>query len=210
MEQTGRIPEAVIRRLPRYYRYLEELERRGEIRISSSKMSEEIGFNASQIRRDLNCFGGFGQQGYGYSVDKLKREIAHILGLDRQYNMVLAGAGNIGQALLRYANFAERGYNIVGIFDVAPGLIGTVMDGVPILPMGELERFVKEKNVDIGVICTPMEAAQEVASRMARAGIRGIWNFAPIDVRVGEKVAVENVHLNDGLYVLSFRMGTQL
>ena len=198
-----KISEAVIHRLPKYYRYLTELEREGEARVSSAKMSRDMDLNASQIRRDLNCFGGFGQQGYGYSVPKLKAEIAQILGIDKQYKMVLVGAGNLGHALLRYPRFKEQGFNILGLFDIDPSRV----DNKDIFNVEEMESFIKKRGgVDIGVICTPKSAAQETAERLAACGVRGIWNFAPQDVVLEGDISIENVHINDGLYVLCFRL----
>lgn len=201
-----RIPEAVIRRLPKYFRYLKEMEERGAVRVSSSKMSRDLGFNASQIRRDLNCFGGFGQQGYGYSVPKLRSEIARIMGLNREHTVAVIGAGNIGQALVSYDRFAREGFKVAAIFDVAPGRIGQEAGGQRIRPLSELEDFVKKTPVEIGVICTPQSAAQDTADLLVRLGFRGIWNFAPIDVQVPAGVSLENVHLNDSLYVLAYRL----
>lgn len=202
-----RVSEAVIRRMPKYYRYLTELELAGEVRISSSKMSRDLGLNASQIRRDLNCFGGFGQQGYGYSVEKLRREIARILGLDKQYNAVIVGAGNMGTALLRYSNFDQMGFHMIGIFDIEK--TGTTVGGKKVLPMEQLGAFVRERQVSIGIICTPRSAAQQTADALAGAGVRAIWNFAPADVHAREGVAVENVRLNDSLYVLCYSMNAE-
>ena len=203
-ENPQRISEAVIHRLPKYYRYLEELERQGETRVSSAKMSRDMSLNASQIRRDLNCFGGFGQQGYGYSVPKLKMEIAQILGIDKQYKVVIIGAGNLGHALLRYPRFKEEGFNILGLFDNNKDLI----DNEKIFDVENLESFILEHGgVDIGVICTPKAVAQQIATKLAACGVKGIWNFAPEDVKVKD-VPVENVHLNDGLYVLCYRLNS--
>ena len=198
-----KISEAVIHRLPRYYRYLTELEREGEARVSSAKMSKDMGLNASQIRRDLNCFGGFGQQGYGYSVPKLKAEIAQILGIDKQYKMVIVGAGNLGHALLRYPRYKEQGFIILGLFDNDPARV----DNKDVFDVNEMESFIeKAGGVDIGIICTPKSAAQQTAERLAACGVRGIWNFAPQDVELEGEVSIENVHINDGLYVLCYRL----
>lgn len=201
-----KISQAVIRRLPRYYRYLEELETTGTDKISSSQMSKEMGLNASQIRRDLNCFGGFGQQGYGYSVTKLKKEIAHILGLDKRYNVIIIGAGRIGQALLGYKNFREEGFDIVAVFDSSDYKIGAELEGVPISDSRGLSKYLSENTVDVAIICTPKEVAQVTADALVSYGIKAIWNFAPVDVAVRRGVAVENVHLSDSLYVLSYKL----
>ncbi len=200
-----RVSEAVIRRLPKYYRQLQELEKRGVERISSSELSNEMGFNASQIRQDFNCFGGFGQQGYGYQVSVLLREISSILGLTHVYNIVIIGAGNIGKALARYAGFGKEGYCVKGVFDVRPDLIGKDLSGVTVSDAAELDAFLAETPIDIGVICTQKEDAQEIAEKLVKNNVHAIWNFAPIDVHV-ENASVENVHLSDSLYVLSYRL----
>ena len=203
---SEKISPAVIRRLPRYYRYLEELESKGIDKISSSQMSMEMSLNASQIRRDLNCFGGFGQQGYGYSVGKLKKEIARILGLDKRYNVIIVGAGRIGQALLGYKNFMLEGFNIVDIFDNDPAKVGAFIEGRMVQDIGKMEKYLKDKDIDIAIICTPKEYAQQSADLLVSFGIKAIWNFAPTDVAVRRGVAVENVHLSDSLYVLSYKL----
>lgn len=204
-DNSGKISEAVIHRLPKYYRYLNELEKWGETKISSARMSRDMGLNASQIRRDLNCFGGFGQQGYGYSVGKLKGEIASILGIDKTYKAVIVGAGNLGHALLRYPSFKKQGFDILGLFDINEDLV----DNKEIFDAKTLESFIEEHGgVDIGIICTPKDAARDVAYRLADAGVKGIWNFAPEDVSI-PGVPVENVHLNDGLYVLCYRLNAE-
>lgn len=204
--QDNRISEAVIHRLPRYYRYLSELEITGIERVSSSRMSHEMNLNASQIRRDLNCFGGFGQQGYGYQVSRLKLEIMKILGIGSSYRAVIVGVGNIGQALLKYPHFADEGYHIVAVFDADPNLIGRELGDMPIRAMSELASFVKEKKVDIGIIAVPKAYAQKTSDELVSLGVKGIWNFAPVDVEVRRGVSVENVHLSDSLYILSYHM----
>lgn len=203
---SEKISPAVIRRLPKYYRYLEELESKKIDKISSSQMSIEMGLNASQIRRDLNCFGGFGQQGYGYSVEKLKKEIARILGLDQRYNVIVIGAGRIGQALMGYKNFMLEGFNVVDIFDNDPAKVGTEVLGREVMDVARLAPYLEEKNIDIAIICTPKEYAQQSADLLVSFGIKAIWNFAPTDVAVRRGVAVENVHLSDSLYVLSYKL----
>jgi len=203
---SEKISSAVIRRLPKYYRYLEDLQSKGIDKISSSKMSSDMGLNASQIRRDLNCFGGFGQQGYGYSVIKLKKEITHILGLDKRYNVIIVGAGRIGHALLGYRNFSLEGFNIMDVFDNSPQRIGETMEDKTVRSIDELGGYLEENHVDIAVICTPKEAAQKSADMLVSLGIKAIWNFAPVDVEVRRGVVVENVHLSDSLYVLSYQL----
>lgn len=204
--QDNRISDAVIHRLPKYYRYLSELEAAGVERVSSSRMSNEMNLNASQIRRDLNCFGGFGQQGYGYQVSRLKQEIMRILGIGSSYQAVIVGAGNIGQALLKYRHFSNEGYHIVAIFDTDKAIIGREVGGVRVRPMSELTDFVKDNRVDIGIITVPKPYAQKTADELVSLGVKGIWNFAPVDVQVRRGVSVENVHLSDSLYILSYHM----
>lgn len=206
VESNSGISEAVIRRLPKYHRYLTDLELMGEKKVSSAKMSEDLCLNASQIRRDLNCFGGFGQQGYGYNVSKLKDAISKILHIDRQYNVIIIGAGNMGRALMRYPYYKGMGFKVLAAFDSNPALIGTTTSGCEILDISKIEKFCAEHEVDIGIIATPKEAVLDVADLLTKLGIHAIWNFAPVDVYERDGVAVENVHLNDGLYVLCYKM----
>lgn len=200
-----RVSEAVIHRLPKYYRHLQELQARGVERISSGELSVEMGFNASQIRQDFNCFGGFGQQGYGYQVSVLLREIGNILGLNRVYNMAIIGAGNIGKALARYTGFAKEGFNVKAVFDIRPEMVGRVLSGVEVAHVDTLNDYLAENPIDIGVICTQKESAQEIAEKLVQGGVKAIWNFAPIDVEV-DGARIENVHLSDSLFVLSYRL----
>jgi redox-sensing transcriptional repressor len=204
--QDSRISDAVVRRLPKYYRYLSELETAGIERVSSSRMSIDMNLNASQIRRDLNCFGGFGQQGYGYQVGRLKQEIMKILGIGSLYKAVIVGAGNIGQALLKYRHFDEEGYHIAAVFDADPAIIGREVDALTVRSMNELPRFMKENKVDIGIIAVPKRYAQQMADDLVSMGVRGLWNFAPVDVAARRGISVENVHLSDSLYILSYHM----
>ncbi|MDD5016768.1 MAG: redox-sensing transcriptional repressor Rex [Eubacteriales bacterium] len=204
--QDNKISDAVIRRLPKYYRYLSELEAAGVERISSSRMSKEMNLNASQIRRDLNCFGGFGQQGYGYQVLRLKQEIMKILGIGNAYKVIVVGAGNIGQALLKYKNFTNEGYNIVAVFDADEKMIGKNINGITVRPMSALPEFFAVNMIDIGIIAVPKPYAQKTADELVVLGVRAIWNFAPLDVEVRRGISVENVHLSDSLYVLSYHM----
>ena len=201
-----KISEAVVHRLPKYYRYLNDLEQKGIERISSWKMSSDLDLNASQIRRDLNCFGGFGQQGYGYQVIKLKEEIKKILGLGKKYAAVILGAGNIGQALINYLGFEKEGYNIAALFDVNEKLIGKELHGKKIYDMKDLGAYITENPVDIGIIATPKEVAQQAANLLMQYNVKAIWNFAPMDVTVQKGVKLENVHLSDSLYVLCYRI----
>ncbi|WP_250160311.1 redox-sensing transcriptional repressor Rex [Clostridiisalibacter paucivorans] len=200
---------AVIRRLPKYYRYLTELLEKDITRISSQELSKLTGFTASQIRQDLNNFGGFGQQGYGYNVEELQIEVGKILGLNRIYKTVLVGAGNLGQAIADYRGFEEAGFKLLALFDKNPKLIGLQIRGIEIKDVDYLEDFIVENGVEIGIICTPKEGSQEVADMLSRSGIKGIWNFAPADLRVPEEIIVENVHLNESLFTLSYLLKQQ-
>lgn len=199
-----KVSNAIIRRLPRYRRYLNELRKQGVKKISSNELSELIGYTASQIRQDLNTFGGFGQQGYGYSVDSLFNEINKILGLDREYKTIVVGIGNLGQAITNYTYYYKIGFNIVGLFDVNPKLVGLSINDVLVRDFSEMSDFVKENDIDIAIICVNRENAQKVTDVLVDAGIEGIWNFAPVDLDVPNDVAVENVHLSDSLHTLSF------
>ncbi|WP_318709230.1 redox-sensing transcriptional repressor Rex [Candidatus Acetatifactor stercoripullorum] len=201
------ISQAVISRLPRYFRYLGELKDEGVERISSQELSELMKVTASQIRQDFNNFGGFGQQGYGYNVEYLYREIGKILGLDEKHNFIIIGAGNLGQALGNYLNFERRGFIFRGMFDKNPALVGKDVRGVKVMPMEEMERFVKENDIDIAVLTIPKSGAEEVAERLVANGIRAIWNFAHVDLNVPEGIQVENVHLSDSLMKLSYNIG---
>ena len=199
-----KVSNAIILRLPRYRRYLNELRKQGVKKISSNELSELIGYTASQIRQDLNTFGGFGQQGYGYSVDSLFQEINKILGLDREYKTIVVGIGNLGQAITNYTYYYKIGFNIVGLFDVNPKLVGLSINDVLVRDFSEMSDFVKENDIDIAIICVNRENAQKVTDVLVDAGIEGIWNFAPVDLNVPNDVAVENVHLSDSLHTLSF------
>ena len=200
------ISQAVIRRMPRYYRYLGELLDAGVERISSNELSVRMKVTASQIRQDLNNFGGFGQQGYGYNVQYLYEEIGKILGLDRQHNIIVVGAGNMGQALANYVKFEKRGFMITGLFDVNPALAGWSVRGIEIHMMDELPEFVKHQRVDIAVLTLPKEKAEQAAEQLVKLGIRAIWNFAHLDLELPDDVVVENVHLSDSLMQLSYNI----
>ena len=200
------ISKAVISRLPRYYRYLGELLGDGVERISSNELSKRMKVTASQIRQDLNNFGGFGQQGYGYNVKYLYTEIAKILGIDRQHNIIIIGAGNLGQAIANYANFEKRGFMIKGMFDINPRLIGLVVRGIEIRGVEDLEQFIVENEVQIAALTIPKTKAPEIADRVIKAGVKAIWNFAHTDLVVPDDVVVENVHLSESLMRLSYRV----
>lgn len=205
-KEPTRISNAVIKRLPRYRRYLRELEKKGVEKISSNELSRLIGYTASQIRQDLNNFGGFGQQGYGYNVSDLYNEISSILGLDRNYKMVIVGAGNLGQAIANYTHYYKAGFLVDGIFEVNPRLIGLKINDINVMDYENMVSYVEENQVDIGIICTSKENAQEVADKLCFAGVKGIWNFAPVDLEVPGHVHIENVHLSDSLHSLAYHM----
>ena len=200
------ISQAVIGRLPRYYRYLGELLSNGVERISSSDLSKRMHVTASQIRQDLNNFGGFGQQGYGYNVKYLHTEIGKILGLNVNRNFVIIGAGNLGQALANYAGFERSGFILKGIFDVNPRLEGVSIRGIPIRMMDDLKAFIMENNIEIAVLTIPKTKAAEVAQMLADTNIKGIWNFAATDLHLPKEVVVENVHLAESLMRLSYKV----
>ena len=200
------ISQAVITRLPRYYRFLGELKDKGVDRISSQELADIMNATASQIRQDFNNFGGFGQQGYGYNVELLYKEIGKILGLDRQHHMVLIGSGNLGHCLANYVNFERRGFIFDGCFDSNPDLIGKSIRGIEIMPMERMEEFIKENNIDMAVITIPKSGAVEVADRLVKCGIKAIWNFAHVDLPVPDSVTVENVHLSESLMRLSYNL----
>ena len=203
MEKKKNISMAVIRRLPKYHRYLNELVKNDVDRISSKELSEKIGFTASQIRQDLNCFGDFGQQGYGYNVKELCKEIDAILGLTKEYNTIIVGAGNIGQAIANYINFEKLGFSLKGIFDINPKLLGLKIHDIEIQDIDNVDAFLKKNNVNIAIICVPRKSAQKVAEIIIKNNVKGIWNFAPVDLVTPDDVIVENVHLSDSLLTLS-------
>ncbi|MDD6806237.1 MAG: redox-sensing transcriptional repressor Rex [Lachnospiraceae bacterium] len=206
--QDKMISQAVISRLPRYFRYLGELKNEGIERISSQELSARMQVTASQIRQDFNHFGGFGQQGYGYNVNYLYSEIANILGLNEEHNLIIIGAGHLGQALVNYMNFERRGFIFRGIFDNNPALWGTTIRGIEVMPMDRIEQFVRENAVDIAVLSIPKDGAVSVANDLVRFGIKAIWNFAHVDLLLPKEVKVENVHLSDSLMKLSYMLAS--
>ena len=208
MEQR-KISRAVISRLPRYYRYLGDLLEAGVERISSSDLSKKMHVTASQIRQDLNNFGGFGQQGYGYNVKYLYTEIGKILGLDRCHNFIIIGAGNLGQALANYASFERSGFILKSLFDVNPRLEGVTIRGRPVRMVDELEDFLKNNDIEIAALTLPKSKAIEVADILVDNGVKGIWNFAHTDLSLPKDVVVENVHLSDTLMKLSYNLCQQ-
>lgn len=204
MDKDNKVSITVIRRLPKYYRYLGELLDKGINRISSQELSKLTGFTASQIRQDLNNFGGFGQQGYGYNVEELHMQLGKILGLETVYKAVIAGAGNLGQAIANYRGFEDAGFKVLSLFDKNPKVIGLSIRGKQIKDVDQMIEFIKDNNVDIGIITSPKESAQELADKFVNAGVKAIWNFAPIDLVVPEDLIVENVRLNESLFTLSY------
>ncbi|MDO4487898.1 MAG: redox-sensing transcriptional repressor Rex [Eubacteriales bacterium] len=200
------ISRAIIKRLPRYYRYLGELIDEGVEHISSSGLAHIMGVTASQIRQDLNNFGGFGQQGYGYNVKNLYDEVAKILHIDRIHKIVIVGAGNLGHALAQYANFERRGFDIVALFDRDEKVIGTTVGGKPVYAIDELTKFVNDNEVEIVALTIPKEAAREIAEKLKDTNIKGILNFAHTDLHVSENITVENVHLTDYIMRLCYKM----
>jgi len=198
----------VIRRLPRYYRYLGELLDQDIKRISSKELSKKMNVTASQIRQDLNCFGGFGQQGYGYNVEYLHQEISQILGLDDGYSTIIIGCGHLGHALANHAGFERRGFHLTGLFDNHPTKIGQIISGIEIMDTRLLEEFIAAKHVDIAILSLPKDGIIDISNRLVACGIKGIWNYSSVDLEVQEKgkVAVENVHLSDSLMTLAYKI----
>ncbi len=207
--EEKKISSAVIRRLPRYYRYLGELMETGVQRISSKELSARMKVTASQIRQDLNNFGGFGQQGYGYNVQYLYEEIGKILGIDREHNMLIIGAGNLGKAIINYSDFEKRGFIIKGIFDNNPKLKETKIRDIEVRMMDELTDFIRENAIEIVALTIPKEAAKQIARVVADAGVKAIWNFAHTDLNLPDDVIVENVHLSESLMRLSYTIANR-
>lgn len=199
-----KVSDIVIRRLPKYHRYLTDLLDKGVDRISSQELSGLTGFTASQIRQDLNNFGGFGQQGYGYNVKALRTEISKILGIDQVYKAVVVGAGRLGSVISTYEGFKESGFKIMAMFDKNEEKIGKVKDNLEIYAIDDLEDYVRDHQIDVGIITVPKEGSQKIADTFVKAGIKGIWNFAPTDLVVPDHVVLESVRLNDSLLTLSY------
>lgn len=199
-----KVSTAVIRRLPRYYRNLEELSRAGVVRISSGALSAAMGITASQIRQDLSCFGEFGLQGYGYNVENLRREIGEILGVGQGHRAVLLGAGNLGRALMENFHFERTGFTLTVAFDVDPNIVGKAIAGVPVLHIRELEDYLEQEGADVAVLTVPASTAQELTDRLTQCKIRGIWNFTNMELAVPGSTVVENVHFADSLLTLGY------
>ena len=206
MAEHKKVSSVVIRRLPRYYRYLGDLLAKGIKRISSKELSELMNVTASQIRQDFNCFGGFGQQGYGYNVEYLYNEISDILGIRKGRSMIIVGTGNLGMSIAGYSNFKKRGFNLVGLFDHNPALYGKEVSGIKIMPVTELKNFLQGHNVDIAVLTMPKESVQEVLP-LIKGNVKGIWNFSHKEIPQEDGLSVENVHLSDSLMTLSCKIG---
>ncbi len=198
------ISETVIRRMPVYHRYLKELIEDGVERVSSKELSGLTGFSASQIRQDLNNFGGFGQQGYGYNTKALKDQIDKILGIDKSYKSIVIGAGRLGQAIARYNGFRDSGFNVISLFDIKDDIDD--ISGIKVRKMEDLKKYIRDEGVDVAIITVPREVCEDVAKRAIDAGVRGIWNFAPYDLKGPEGIVVENIRLNDSLLTLSYFM----
>ncbi len=206
-----KISSAVIHRLPRYYRHLDDLYRSGTVRISSGALAKSMGLTASQIRQDLSCFGGFGQQGYGYNVERLRGEVADILGMNRDHTILILGAGNLGRALIENFSFRANGFRLVAAFDIDPVLVGTRLGGVPVYHMDMLEEYMREHKVNVGVLTVPASVALDTARRLAAYGVEGIWNFTNVELPENEMtgVHVENVHFADSLLTLSYMISEE-
>ncbi len=204
------ISDAVIRRLPRYYRQLTDLFNRGVVRISSHSLGQEMNITASQIRQDFSCFGEFGQQGYGYNVEELRTEIGHILGVDNNHHLIMIGVGNLGRALLHNFPFSDTGFTVDGAFDVSPAIIGSTVNGVPVYSMEELDAYIRDHNVDVVVMTVPQSVAQEMADHLIALGVHGFWNFTNIELSsTNSDVKFENIHFADSLLTLSYRIANR-
>lgn len=204
------ISDAVIRRLPRYYRQLTDLCARGVVRISSHSLGQEMNITASQIRQDFSCFGEFGQQGYGYNVEELRAEIGHILGVDNDHHLIMIGVGNLGRALLRNFPFSQTGFSVDAAFDVSTAVVGSSVNGVPVYAMEELESFIEKHSVDVVVLTIPQSVAQDTANRLIELGVHGFWNFTNVELSSSNPdVKFENIHFADSLLTLSYRIANR-
>lgn len=210
MKEDRPVSVSVIRRLPRYYRFLRYLVEQGFSRISSKELSRRMKVTASQIRQDLNCFGGFGQQGYGYNVEELRSEIGHILGVDNHHHLIMIGVGNLGHALLQNFHFAQAGFTVDAAFDISPSVVGSSVNGVPIYAMEELDRYIHDHTVDVVVLTIPQSVAQDTADRLIGLGVRGFWNFTNVELSSADPdVQFENIHFADSLLTLSYRIANR-
>ena len=211
MKRNSKVSTAVIRRLPRYYRHLAELQKKGVVRISSGALGKSMGLTASQIRQDLFCFGEFGQQGYGYNVDVLREEIGNILGVNRGHTIVVVGAGNLGKALMGNFKFSHIGFRLAAAFDINEKTVGTTIAGTPVYHEDQLEGFVRSHHVDVGLLAVPRPVAQPVADKLVNAGVKGIWNFTNQELFLPghEDVIVESVHFSESLLALSYMISQE-
>ena len=204
------ISDAVIRRLPRYYRQLTDLCGRGIVRISSHSLGQEMNITASQIRQDFSCFGEFGQQGYGYNVEELRSEIGHILGVDNDHHLIMIGVGNLGRALLHNFHFSQAGFTVDAAFDISPSVVGTSVNGIPVYSMQELDSFVQQNHIDVVVLTIPQSVAQDTATHLIELGVRGFWNFTYVELSSPtDDVKFENIHFADSLLTLSYRIANR-
>ena len=201
------VSHSVIKRLPRYYRFLGDLKEKGLYRISSQELSRRMGLTASQIRQDLNCFGEFGQQGYGYNIALLRTEIGNILGLNSYKKAILVGAGNMGRAILTHFDLSTRGFQLIGVFDKKPSIIGQTVQNIPIRSIENIDEFCRENRPEVGILCIPKNEAKDVVTLLVNLGVKGFWNFSHYDIALEHpNVSVENVHLSDSLMTLSYNM----
>lgn len=204
---SQKISTSVIKRLPRYYRFLGELKAMGMSKISSKELSDRMGLTASQIRQDLNCFGGFGQQGYGYNIDILQSEIGRILGINRPKSTILIGIGNLGRAVATHINFETKGFRLVGLFDCKESLVGQVVKNLPIRSISAIDEFCRENRPEVAILCIPKNAAGEIANQLINLGIKGFWNFSHYDITLkSPDIKVENMHFGDSLMTLSYSL----
>ncbi len=210
IQKKDNVSMSVIRRLPRYYRFLNELGKSGVTRISSKELSEKMGFTASQIRQDFNCFGGFGQQGYGYNVQQLCGEIEKILGIQNRYKCILVGAGNLGRAITAHMPFRQLGFDLIGVFDNSPAVIGSVISSHRVLDYKNVEEFCRGHNPTMAILCAPQEHIEKITDRLYELGIRAFWNFSHYDISLRHPDAiVENVHMNDSLMTLCYKLASK-
>lgn len=209
-KKEKKVPEVVIRRLPRYYRYLKELNKNGKMRISSGALSKEMGVTASQIRQDFSYFGGFGQQGYGYNIQYVTEEIENLFGITKGHSAVIVGAGNLGRALANYQGIKNRGVTIYAMFDISADKIGKDVSGIPVMHMDEMENFVRENKIDIAILTLPKDNVASVAECLKNCGIKGFWNFTAVELDMPEPIVTENVHLTDSLMTLSYKISTDM
>lgn len=210
MMRRENVSMAVIRRMPKYYRYLNELHQNGIQKISSRALAEQMGLTASQIRQDFNCFGGFGQQGYGYNVETLREKVASIIGIDLQHSAIILGVGNIGRALIRNFNFEQCGFRLLAAFDASASIAGDVINHVPVLALEELDAFCKNSRVDVAILTIPSSCADEMAERLVGLGVKGLWNFTNVELKLkNPEITVEDVHFSDSMMTLCYQISDQ-